>query len=247
MLDDAPFVHEDDAVADLARELHLVRDDHHRHARLRQIAHDDEHLSDELGIERRGDLVEEHHVRLHHQGACDRDALLLAAGELVRVLVGLLGEADLREQLVGLLVGFCSRELADPPRGDRDVAQHAQVREEVELLEHHPDPLPHARDVGAFARDLVAFEVDPPRVERLEQVDAAKERALPAPARPDHDEHLARRDVEVDPVEDEVVAEALAHRLEPDDRTVRSRGPCRGDLACRRAHRPIQAGCPRDA
>ena len=40
-----------------------------------------------------------------------------------------------------------------------------------------------------------ALEEDPARVERLEQVDAAEERALAAAARPDHDEHLAGRDL----------------------------------------------------
>ena len=34
LLDDLPLVHEDQAVAHLACELHLVRDDEHRHARL---------------------------------------------------------------------------------------------------------------------------------------------------------------------------------------------------------------------
>ena len=87
------------AVADLARELHLVRDDEHRHPVARQIAHHDQHLADELRIERGRDLVEEHHVRVHHQRAGDRDPLLLAAGELVRVLARLLRQPDALEQL----------------------------------------------------------------------------------------------------------------------------------------------------
>src|SRR5207302_8965098 len=75
-------------------------------------------------------------------------------------------------------------------------------------------------DLRALPGDLVAFEEDAARVERLEQVDAAKQRALPASARTDHDERLAGRDAQVDVVEDEVVAEALADALEPDDRYV---------------------------
>ena len=47
-----------------------------------EVAHDGEHLADEFGIERRGRLVEEHQLRPHGEGAGDRDALLLAAGEL---------------------------------------------------------------------------------------------------------------------------------------------------------------------
>ena len=49
----AAFVHEDEPVADLARELHLVRDDEHRHPGPGQVAHDEQHLADELRIERR--------------------------------------------------------------------------------------------------------------------------------------------------------------------------------------------------
>src|SRR2546423_8893572 len=60
LLDDLAFVHEDHTVADLAGELHLVGDDQHRHALAREVAHHHEHLADELGVERRGDLVEEH-------------------------------------------------------------------------------------------------------------------------------------------------------------------------------------------
>src|SRR5829696_4990036 len=173
--------------------------------------------SHELRVEGGGHFVEEHDVRLHHQSARDRDALLLAARELVRVLARLRVEADAREQLVRALLGLRTWHLLDPPRGEREVVDHAQVREEVELLEDDPDPLPDRRDVGAAAGDLEALEVDAAGLDRLEQVDAAQERRLPAAARADDHADLARGDAEIDPVEDEVVAEALAHALEPDE------------------------------
>ena len=50
LLDDPPLVHEDHAIAHLAGELHLVRDEH-RHPVPRQVAHDHEHLADELRVE----------------------------------------------------------------------------------------------------------------------------------------------------------------------------------------------------
>ena len=81
-----------------------MRDDEHRHPVPGEVAHHDQHLADELRVERGGDLVEEHHVRLHHQRAGDRDPLLLAAGELVRMLRRLLGEPDPREQLARALL-----------------------------------------------------------------------------------------------------------------------------------------------
>ena len=50
----------------------------------RQLVHHVEHLLDHLRVERGGRLVEEHDLRLHRERAGDRDALLLAAGELAR-------------------------------------------------------------------------------------------------------------------------------------------------------------------
>ena len=248
LLDDLPLVHEDHAIADLAGELHLVGDDHHRHALARELAHDEQHLPDELGIERRGDLVEEHHVRLHHQRPRDRHPLLLAARELMRVLRRPWPRARPAQAARGARLGLLAAHPADPPRRERHVVQHGQVRKQIELLEDHPDSLADRRHVGALARDLLALEEDPPRVERLEQVDAAEQRALAAPARADDDEHLAGGDVEVDPVEHEVVAEALPNRLEPNNPAGRLE-LCRSrKLVCQRtplcAHSSTQAGGP---
>ena len=81
------------AVRDRARELHLVGDEDHRHALLREVGDDLQHLALELRIEGRRDLVEQHDLRREREAARDRDALLLAAGELVRIGVALLDEA----------------------------------------------------------------------------------------------------------------------------------------------------------
>ncbi len=58
--------------------------------RFGEVDHHVEDLLDHLRVQRRGRLVEEHHLGLHREGAGDGDALLLAAGELGGVLVGLL-------------------------------------------------------------------------------------------------------------------------------------------------------------
>jgi hypothetical protein len=50
-------------------------------------------------------------VRVHHQSACDRHALLLPARELVRELVGLLLEPTRCEQLAGARLGLRARRL----------------------------------------------------------------------------------------------------------------------------------------
>ena len=73
---------------------------------LGQIGHNFQHFIDHLGIERRGRLVEEHDLGLHRQRAGDGDALLLAAGEIGRIDVGFVGNADAFQQLLGGLFRF---------------------------------------------------------------------------------------------------------------------------------------------
>ena len=93
LLDDHALVHEEDAVADLAGEAHLVGDDHHRHAALRERAHHLEDVLHQLGVEGAGDLVEQHRLGLHGERPRDRHPLLLAARQARGVLGGLVGQA----------------------------------------------------------------------------------------------------------------------------------------------------------
>ena len=89
------LVHEHERAADIAREQHLVRDQQQRHAVARQILDHLQHLADELGVERRGDLVAQPHFVPHGERAGDGDTLLPAARELARIAVDLVGKADL--------------------------------------------------------------------------------------------------------------------------------------------------------
>ena len=85
---------------------------------LGEVDHHVEHLLDHLRVERGGRLVEEHHLGVHRERPGDRDALLLAAGELGGVLRGLVADADPVEQLPAALlrVGLasCPRTLIGP-------------------------------------------------------------------------------------------------------------------------------------
>jgi len=78
-------VEEADLARDLAGEAHLVGGEQHGHALLRQLAHDVQHPRHQLGIERRGDLVEQQHQRVHGERAGDGDALLLPARQAVGI------------------------------------------------------------------------------------------------------------------------------------------------------------------
>ena len=89
-------------------------------------------------VEVPGRLVGQQHERPVHARAGDRDALLLAAGELVGEVVELVAEADELEDLGHALVDHVLG-LADHLERERDVLEHGLVLQELEVLEHRPD------------------------------------------------------------------------------------------------------------
>ena len=94
-------------------------------ARSRITAQD---LAHQLRVERRGRLVEQHHLRLHRQRPGDRRALLLAAREMGRIVVALVGDADLGEQRLGAGDRFRARLPQHVHRRLDQVLQHRHVR-----------------------------------------------------------------------------------------------------------------------
>ncbi len=96
-LDDLALVHEHDAVGDLPGEAHLVGDDQHGHAVLGELHHGVEHLLDHLGSSAEVGSSNSMIFGIHAERARDRDALLLAARELARILGGLVRDLDPRE------------------------------------------------------------------------------------------------------------------------------------------------------
>ena len=71
-------------------------------------------LQPDLGVQRGQRLVEQQHPRLDGERPGQRDPLLLAAGQLVRVLLGLGGQADQVQQLGGPLAPLGRADLAHP-------------------------------------------------------------------------------------------------------------------------------------
>ena len=88
---------------------------------------------------------------------------------------------------------------------------HAEVGEQVELLEHHPGLAADLLDVADVAGQLDAVDEDAPAVVLLEAVDAADHRRLPRPGRADDDDDLLAGDVEVDVAQRLERAEELLH------------------------------------
>ena len=133
---------ETDRVGDLAGEAHLVGRDQHRHALRLKVADRLEHLADQLGVERAGDLVEQHRPRAGRERARDRHPLLLAAGEVVGAVVLAAREAEAVEQRARRLLGLARAAPVRALIAEDDVLEHRQVREQVVGLEDEPEPAP---------------------------------------------------------------------------------------------------------
>src|SRR5256884_4142956 len=105
-------------------------------------------------------LVTDEQARVRHEGAADREHLLLAAGE--RAPEDALPGRELGEQGEDLLDRPRVRVAAAVRRGRHEVLTHREVREDLTALRHETDPgLRHA--VRGEAVDRAALEVDPPR------------------------------------------------------------------------------------
>ena len=86
LFDDAAVLHHSDIVADLRGDAQIVGDEQQRDAEpLLDLVEQFEHLRLHGDVERGDRLVRHQHVGIERQRAGDRDALALAAGELVRI------------------------------------------------------------------------------------------------------------------------------------------------------------------
>nr|BFF11839.1 hypothetical protein GCM10025699_31420 [Microbacterium flavescens] len=130
------------------------------------------------GVEVSGRLVGEEHLRPVHQGAGDRDALLLTARQLVREPLLFTRQADERQDLGDGLLDEASRR-ADDLQREGDVLEDGLGGEEAEVLEHRADVPPEVGHLAVRQRAEVASEHDHPAVAgRLFAEDHAQARRL---------------------------------------------------------------------
>ena len=104
-LDDGPRRQEAHLVGHLLGEPHLVGGDDHGHPLGLELAHGGQHLVDQHRVQGGGHLVHEHQPRRHRQRAHDRHPLLLAPGQPVGVLLGLVREAEALQERQALGLG----------------------------------------------------------------------------------------------------------------------------------------------
>ena len=166
-------------------------------------------LQPDLGVQRGQWLVQQQHARLDGQRAGQRDPLLLAARQLVRVLLGLVGQPDHVQQL-GRLAAPLRAGLLPHPQPEGHVVHRRHVREQAVALEHHAHVPAGGRDV----RYVLAVHRDRPDVRGLEAGQDAQRRGLPAARGPEQRHQLAGRDVQREAVQCAGGAEEAAQVLQ---------------------------------
>src|SRR2546425_762184 len=150
-------------------------------------------------------------VRVQHEGAGERDALLLAAGELARITELEARQVDLVEAGRDALGDRGTVELSHL-ESVGDVRLHRHVRPERVVLEHHAD----VTRVGPEPVDAPVPEPDLAAVQRMEAGDQPEKRRLAAARGPDQREQLAVTDLEARAVDRGHAPELLTHLAEPD-------------------------------
>ncbi len=136
------------------------------------------------------------HARVIDERAGDGDALLLAAGQLGRLALLDVGEADELERLHDARAQRVALDLAAPqPEGD--VLVDGEMREERVALEDRVD----VALVRRQRADVLVAEVDVPGVGLLEAADHAQRGGLSTAGGPEQGEEPAPVNVERDPVD----------------------------------------------
>ncbi len=149
-----------------------------------------------LGVERRERLVEQEDRRLDRQRPGEGHPLLLAAGELVGVAVGVDAETDQLEHVVGPLAA--GRAVATAQlEAEGDVVAHCQVREQAVGLEDHP----HVALVGRHPGEVLAADLDAAGRRLVEAGQDAQCRGLAAARRAEQGHELAGGEMEGESVE----------------------------------------------
>jgi len=225
-------------VGDGTEHAEIVRhEDHRQPAGPTQLAEQLEDGCLDRHVERRGDLVTQHHGRVGDQGAGQRHSLALAAAERGRVpLQQVRRQPQLAEHLAdpaaSLIAVQSGPEL--PQRVVEDRADGlARVERRVGVLE---DDLDLAPDVLAAAPDRPrhrrAVHLQRAGLRREQPGQGAQQRRFAAAALPHHPDHLARADRE---------GQVVQRRHGPAGVRIAHADPGGGEQA-RRASRGRQAG-----
>ena len=200
-LDDPAVIHENDHIGQIQRLLHVVGN---KHKGLVQLLLEGAHLLLEgapgHGVQGGEGLVHQHDGGRGRQGTENTDALLLSAGHLGGVLVGvlLIGQVDQLQQLMDDLV---ARLLAvfQQIGHHADVLGHGHVGKQADLLDDIANVAAQLHPV--LGGDILAVYIDLAAGGFNQAVDHLQRGGLAAAGRADQDRHLPLLDFKGDVVD----------------------------------------------
>ena len=179
-------------MADLLDHGHIVGDDDHGDPLLLiDLLQQGQNGFGGLGVQGGGGLVAQQHLRVGSQSPGYGDSLLLAAGKLHRVGIGLIRQTHGLQQLLG---PFLSLSFGNSCQlhGEADVFQCGALIQQIEALEDHADLATlHAQLLVIQAGQVLAVEFHSAFFRPLQQVDAANQGTLTGTGKSDNAENLA--------------------------------------------------------
>src|SRR3990172_2894059 len=205
-------VEDEDGLAEPHHDLHVVLDQQHGLAPVPERAHGLQQLVEQGPVDTGRRLVEQDQLGIGHEHADELDELLLAVGQVARVLVRQPLELDEPQQLLG----------APTRLGVAGRGHYQQVLERRELGEHadHLEGAPHSA-VEDLVRlepvDALALEADFAGVPRFHARNAVEERGLARPVGADEPVDPARLERQRHAVDGGDAAEALDHAAQLED------------------------------
>ncbi len=172
-----------------------------------QLAQPRARLLAQLRVEIRQRLVEQDHRRVVDQRARERHALLLAAGELVRIALAEMAERELRRAPARTRAAVSAPVHLAQLEPVGHVVEHGLVRPQRIRLEHEPEIAALGRhvDLRRAVEDHLVADPDRARGGHLEPRHRAQQRGLAAARRPEERDHLAAIQCHRHALEDRVV------------------------------------------
>ena len=201
---DFTVVEDRNVIADLLHHAHLVCDDDDGDAKLFvDVADQLEDLARRLGVERARGLVAEQNFGVRGEGAGDGHALLLSAGELRGIGLGLILEPhDLEEFQSSLFAPLLLSPQSGKLHREADVSEAVSLHQQVEALEDHRDLAPRRAELrGGHRVQTLSVHDDLALRRALEHIDTAHERGFAGTAHADDAVDVAVRNGQGDVLE----------------------------------------------
>ena len=220
---DKAAIHKDDLIRHIPCKGHFVSDDDHGGFLLGKSPDDLQNLAGQLRVQRRGRLIKAENVRVQCQGPCNGYPLLLAAGELMRIVICAVGKSHLGQQLhsggADILAAFTVVFCHELP-GQRYIFKSRVLREKIEGLKDHSEMEPLFPNLGLGLRlavrgikQYLILHSDCPGVRCFQKIKAAQQRCLSAAGGADDRQCLPLFQGKADVIEDLCVIEMLLQML----------------------------------